>query len=73
MTAPDLELVVRLSADELRTRVAHDAQVQITGRCVAVERADTRIGISDRMDADGCYRSVVVEKRVIAQKQVPDP
>jgi hypothetical protein len=72
MTAPDLELVARLAADELRTHVAHDSQVQTTGRYVAVVRSDTRLGISEKMEAEGCYRSVVVETRLIARNQAPD-
>jgi hypothetical protein len=73
MTAPDLELTARLSADELRTHVAHDAQVYVTGRYVAAVQSDTRIGMSEKMQAGGCYRSVVVEKRLIARKQAFQP
>ena len=66
MTAPDFELAVGLSAGELRTHVTPDARVQPTGRCVAVERWETRIGISAKAEAGGCYRNVVVEKRLAA-------
>jgi hypothetical protein len=69
MTAPDFELAVGLSAGELRTHVAPDARVQTTGRCVAVERWETRIGISAKAEAGGCYRNVVVEKRLAATAQ----
>jgi hypothetical protein len=68
-TAPDLELTARLSADEIRTHVVHDAQVQTTGRWVALLRSDTRIGMSAKMEAGGFYRNVVVEKRLIARNQ----
>jgi hypothetical protein len=71
MTAPDLELAAGLSAGELRTHVAPDAHVRTTGRCVAVERSETRIGISEKTEAGGCYRNVVVEMRLIAWNQVP--
>ena len=67
MTAPDLELAVGLSAGQLRTHVAPDAQVQATGRCVALERSEMRIGISATMKAGCCYLDVVVEKRLIAR------
>jgi hypothetical protein len=70
MTAPDLELAVGLSADELLIHVAPDAQVQTTGRCVALERLETRIGISATMEAGGCYRDLVVQKRLIARNDV---
>lgn len=66
MTGPDLELTAGLSAGELRTHVAPDAQVQTTGRGVAVERSETRIGISEKTEAGGSYRNVVVEKRLAA-------
>lgn len=67
MTAPDLELAAGLSADELRTHVAPDAHVRTAGRFVAVVRSETRIGISATMEAGGCYRDVVAEKRLIAR------
>jgi hypothetical protein len=70
MTAPDLELAVGLSADELRTHVAPNARVHATGRWVAVERSETQIGISAAAEAGGCYRGVVVEKRLIARINV---
>jgi hypothetical protein len=69
MTAPDLELTVGLSAGELRTHVAPDARVQPTGSYVAVERSETRIGISAKAEAGGCYRNVFVEKRLAATAQ----
>jgi hypothetical protein len=71
MTAPDLELAAGLSAVELRTHVAHDAHVQATGRYVEVVRSETRIGMSEKMEAGRCYCSVVVEKRLTARNQVP--
>ena len=40
MTAPDIELDVGLSAGELRTHVPPDAQVQITGSGVTLERSE---------------------------------
>jgi hypothetical protein len=67
MTAPDLELAAGLSARELRTHVAPDAHVQTTGRWVAVERSETGTGISEKTEAGGCYRNVVVEKRLAAE------
>jgi hypothetical protein len=70
MTAPDLELVVGLSAGELRAHVAPDAHVQTTGRCLALERSETRIGISATMEASCRYLDVVVEKRLIARNIV---
>jgi hypothetical protein len=74
MTAPDLELTAGLSAGELRTHVAPDADVHTTGRWVALERSEMRIGISATTEAGGCYRDVVVEKRLIARNNVaPDP
>jgi hypothetical protein len=71
MTAPDLELAAGLSAGELRTHVAADAHVQTTGRYVGVVRSETRIGMSEKMEAGGCYCNVVVEKRLTARNQVP--
>jgi hypothetical protein len=70
MTAPDLELAARLSAGELRTHVAADAHVQTTDRYVGVVRSETRIGMSEKMEAGGCC-NVVVEKRLTARNQVP--
>ena len=67
MTGPDLELTAGLSAGELRTHVAPDAHVQTTGRGVAVERSEKRIGISKETEAGGIYRNVVVEKRLAAR------
>lgn len=67
MTAPDLELAAGLAADELRMHVAPDVHVQTTGRFAAVVRSDTRIGTSATMEAGGCYRDVVAEKRLIAR------
>lgn len=66
MTGPDLELTGGLSAGELRMYVAPDAHVKTTGRWVAVDRSETRIGISEKTEAGGCYRNVVVEKRLAA-------
>jgi hypothetical protein len=70
MTAPDLELVVGLSAGELRAHVAPDAQVQTTSRCVALERSETRIGIGATMEAGCWYLDVFVEKRLVARNIV---
>jgi hypothetical protein len=67
MTAPDLELTAGLSAGELRTHVAPRRARPNTGRWVAVERSETRIGISEKTEAGGCYRNVVVEKRLAAE------
>ncbi|MFL5970790.1 MAG: hypothetical protein ACJ750_00150 [Gaiellaceae bacterium] len=33
---------------------------------MAVERSETRIGISEKTEAGGSYRNVVVEKRLAA-------
>jgi hypothetical protein len=71
MTVPDLELEAGLSAVELRAHVAPDAQVQASGRWVAVRRSERRIGISEKVESGGCYRNFAVEKRLIARNQAP--
>jgi hypothetical protein len=68
MTAPDLELVAGLSADELRMHSAHEAQVETSGRNVVVVRSVTRVGLSGKMQARGCYRDFALEKRLSARK-----
>ena len=70
MTEPDLELTAGLSAAELRTHLAPEAEVQTTGKHVALERSETRIGIGATTEEGGCYRWVVVEKRLIARNNV---
>jgi hypothetical protein len=66
MTRPDLELAARLSAGELRTHVAPDPRVTTTGRCVAVERSESRIGLGEKTEPGVSYRNVVIEKRLAA-------
>jgi len=67
MTEPDLELTAGLSASELRTHLAPDADVQTTGRSVALERSEVRIGINAMTEEGGRCRDVVVEKTLIAR------
>jgi hypothetical protein len=67
MSAPDLELAAGLSADELRMHSAPDTRVEKSGRYVVVERSETRIGVSGKMEAGGCYCNVLLEKRLTAR------
>ena len=66
MTLPDFEITARLTARELRTRVAPDAQVGTTGPCVTLARGEARIGAHETVEACKWSTDVIVEKLVAA-------
>lgn len=60
---PDLELAAGLAADELRPQIMDDADVHTTG-WVVVGRSELQIGTKEKIEAGGCYRNVVLGKRL---------
>jgi hypothetical protein len=69
MTPADFEITARLTARELRMRVASSAQLQTTGGdgTLTHGEAQTRAREIERRD---CSTDVVVEKRVVASVRV---
>jgi hypothetical protein len=66
MTQADFEITARLTAQELRTHIAPDAQLEPTGGGGSPIHGEAQTCARETVERRHCSTDVTVEKRVVA-------
>ena len=72
MTPADFEITARLTARELRTHIAPDAQLELTGGGGSPTHGEAQTCARETVERRNCGADVTVEKRVVGAVRVSD-